>query len=132
MKKNTLKNFCEKTMEMNKEMHDALVEMVNKNGGLIRTESNVLKGSSKNDIYGFVFDEETEMTVEHPIIAVATWENGTVLGVLFDFTDGNTTWESESDEDILEDDGWYSLDGGMVLQNATLYNLCENLWQYAK
>jgi hypothetical protein len=130
MKKNTLKNFCEKTMEMNKEMHDALVEMVNKNGGIVRT--NIDRTHHRFPIYGFIFDEEIETTVEHPIVAVATWENGTVLGVLFDFTDGNTTYENESDEEVLESDDWVTIFGGMVLENATLYNLCENLWQYAK
>lgn len=129
MKKNTLKNFCKKTMKMNKEMHDALVEMVNKNGGIVRTN---IDRAHRFPIYGFIFDEEIEMTVEHPIVAVATFEDGKHLGVLFDFTDGNTTYENESNEEILESDGWVTIFSGMVLENATLYNLCDSLWQYAK
>lgn len=132
MKKNTPQSFCKKMDNLNKKMYDALVEMVNENGGLIRTEPN--NDLSTDNIYGIVWDESPTMqkNVEHPIVAVATWENGTVLGVLFDFTDGKTTWKNESDEELLEDDDWVTIYGGYVLPSPTLYALCETLWQYAK
>ena len=35
-----------------------------------------------------------------------------------------------TDEAILEMDEWYTMFGGYVLSNATLYNLCENIEEY--
>ena len=35
-----------------------------------------------------------------------------------------------TDDEILELDDWYTMFGGHIMSNATLYNICENIEEY--
>jgi len=113
--------FLDATHKLSKEMHDNLVQFVKDNGGFI----NMYDDTGKDTPYGFVMDEYYGENRERRIIAVQVFE-GDELGIMFD---SNVAYENE--EEMCEDeDNWYTIFGGMVMQNATLYSLCECIEQY--
>lgn len=119
-----LQRNVESVIALNGRMHADLVEFLKEHGGLIRTDNH----DDRDTIYGIVMDDAMEENVEHPILAVALM--GDDVCVLFDKTNGHTTLEEMTDEEILEDDDWYSVLGGYVLPASTLYCLCEGIEQY--
>ena len=44
--------------------------------------------------------------------------------------DNNITLGGMTDDEILELDDWYTMFGGHIMSNATLYNICENIEEY--
>lgn len=122
-------------MDLNIRMEKQLVEIVNECGGenkLIRTDKQAQYDENgklidwRTTIYGHIFDEGLDRNTEERIMAVAVFENN--LAVLF-----GTEYEvfgDMTDEEILELDNWHTIFGGMIMSNATLYNLCENITEY--
>jgi hypothetical protein len=90
---------------------------------LIRTDNDI----DKSTLYAFVFDDYFTNYTEKKVLAVAVFE-GRYVGVLVG--ENNETLEGMTDEAILELDEWYTIFGGYLLSNATLYNLCENIEEY--
>jgi hypothetical protein len=90
---------------------------------LIRTDNDI----DKSTIYAFVFDDYFTNYTEKKVLAVSVFE-GRYVGVLVG--ENNETLEGMTDEAILEMDEWYTIFGGYLLSNATLYNLCENIEEY--
>lgn len=122
------KYFGDLTDNINKQMHDTLAEFINEHGGIIRTEN-----PDNDTMYAIVYDEELEMYKEYKVLAVATFDGGKSVGVIGHFVgDTPITFEKMSDEEVLEEDGWYTLYGGMMMWNATLYCLCECIEEYVK
>jgi len=110
-----MKVYCDGVNKQNKIMHDVLVDFVKMNGNYIDTQNL----SDKHDsICAYFFNEETECTQESLVDAVKV-ENDTLLIQIRDYI-----------PDGENDDNWFAVMGGMILQNATIYNLCESLPQY--
>ena len=124
-----LKSLTQKTYDLNSEMEKKLVEIVNECGGenkLIRTDIQRVNENLRTTIYGYLFDEGLDKTTEHRIMAITIFENE--LAVLFG--EEYEVFGDMTDEEILELDSWHSIFGGLIMSNATLYNLCENIAEY--
>lgn len=98
--------YCAKTCKENKRMHDILVYYVECCGGFIDTSSD----ETNDTLYALVFDEQEGHYSECKCDGVRV---------------------SSGHLELSLNDEWFSLLGGMVIMNATLYNLCECLPQYA-
>ena len=122
--KQDLSNSIQAVMNINQDMNNILVGILKSTEKeLIRTDNDI----DKSTIYAFVFDDYFTNYTEKKILAVAVFE-GRYVGVLVG--ENNETLEGMTDEAILEMDEWYTMFGGYVLSNATLYNLCENIEEY--
>lgn len=124
-----LKTLVNKQLELNENMEQELCRVVANAGGLIRTDNN----KDKTTIYGFTMDDYYGNNVEKKILAVTNFigiEENENLGILLGHID--ETLEGMTDEEILELDEWETIFGGEILQNATLYNLCESIYEYIK
>jgi hypothetical protein len=117
-----LEQLAKETFALNEKMHNELVAFVKDHKNLIRTDDI----ENKDAIYGIV-DIDGNGYVEKQIFAVTTFEDNT-LGVLFG--DDFSSIKNYTDEELLELDIWYSVMGGIVLPNATLWCLCEFIEEY--
>ncbi len=116
-------------MDLNIRMEKQLVEIVNECGGenkLIRTDIQRENEKWRTTIYGHIFDESLDRNTEERIMAVTVFENN--LAVLFGAE--YEVFGDMTDKEILELDNWHTIFGGMIMSNATLYNLCENITEY--
>lgn len=98
--------------EQNIEMHKALVEAVKCAGGKIETDDECYE-----TLNAIIFDEAADSFVECTIDAVKVVDDDLYIHT----------------EDIYQDydsNKWYGVMGGLVLINATLYNLCEIIPEY--
>ena len=111
--KNKLVELTAKVVELSKEMEKALIEFTKKAGGKINTCND---GSSNDIIYAYVWDEEEQTYLEKKVIEVEVENNHLVITLDYGLS--------------TEEDSKYSIFGGLILINATLYNLCEALWEY--
>jgi hypothetical protein len=109
-----MKGFCDKQNELSNEMHKALVELVNANGGEIDTSN---EDGTKDTSYAFVFNEFAESYSDFKVDKVRT-TSGCLEIHLPDYY-------SEDENDL-----WFNVMGGICLFNATLYSLCECLHEY--
>lgn len=120
-----LNKLTENVLKLNVQMEKQLIEIVKANGGLIRTDD----ADCKDTIFGYVYDDILEKVIEQKVLAVAVFEDndlGVLMGDTYEMFD-----DDETDEQILEYDNWHIIQGiGAVVINATLYNICENLWDY--
>ena len=116
--KEYLKEYCDNTNKENKRMHDILVNLVNKQGGEIDVSD-----EGKDNIYAIVFDGFEGKYKEYLVTKIRVVNNNLELYVPEYYYD----WERD---DIPKDDFWFSLMGGLVMQNATLYYICECLEEY--
>ena len=122
--KQDLSNSIQAVLNLNQDMNNILVGILKSTEKeLIRTDND----TDKSTLYAFVFDDYFTNYTEKKILAVAVFE-GRYVGVLVG--ENNETLEGMTDEAILEMDEWYTMFGGYVLSNATLYNLCENIEEY--
>lgn len=122
--KQDLSNSIQAVMNINQDMNNILVGILKSTEKeLIRTDNDV----DKSTIYAFVFDDYFTTYTEKKVLAVAVFE-GRYVGVLIG--ENNETLDGMTDDAILEMDEWYTMFGGYVLSNATLYNLCENIEEY--
>ena len=94
-------------------METALIEFVNQAGGEMDTSNDDKKHDS---IYAFVWSEYDEAYIDCKVVRVRTESNRLIIKVDYPLSE--------------EKDGEYWIFGGLVLINATLYNLCECLTQY--
>ena len=122
--KQDLSNSIQGVLNLNQDMNNILVGIIKSTEKeLIRTDND----TDKSTIYAFVFDDYFTNYTEKKVLAVAVFE-GRYVGALVG--ENNETLEGMTDEAILEMDEWYTMFGGYVLSNATLYNLCENIEEY--
>ena len=77
--------------------------------------------------WAYLFDDYFTYYEEKRVLAVTIFE-GRSIGVLLGAN--NETLDGMTDDAILEADEWYTIFGGYLLSNATLYNLCENIEEY--
>lgn len=122
-----LKQLGQEANDLNKKMYDELVIFVEKHGGLIRTD-NYEREKNCDNIYAISMDGDDEPNTEKRVLAVALY-NETELAVLPDLSGGETIL-GMTNQEVLDCDNWEWIKGGYVLQNATLYNLCEAIEQY--
>ena len=117
---NKMDDYCIKTSMLNMEMHKVLVKFVKKAGGEIILD---YLSSGNDALYAFVYNEELSTIQEYEVDKVR------VVNDDFELHIPDVYIESE---DRVDDEKykWYSLMGGMVLINATIYNLCEVLPTY--
>jgi hypothetical protein len=122
--KQDLNNSIQAVLNINQDMNNILVGILKSTEKeLIRTDDD----TDKSTIYAFVFDDYFTNYTEKKVLAVAVFE-GRYVGVLVG--ENNETLEGMTDDAILEMDEWYTIFGGYLLSNATLYNLCENIEEY--
>lgn len=113
-----LEKLAKEVCTLNDKMHKALVEFVKAHGNLIRTDND----DERDIIFGIVDEDDEFGYQEKKITAVTTHENK--LSVFFEDV------ENLTDEELEEHCQWYSVTGGMVLSNATLWRLCEFIGEY--
>ena len=122
--KQDLSNSIQAVMNINQDMNNILVGILKSTGKeLIRTDND----ADKSTIYAFVFDDYFTFYEEKRVLAVAVFE-GRYVGVLVG--ESNETLDGMTDDAILELDEWYTIFGGYLSSNGTLYNLCENIEEY--
>lgn len=122
--KQDLSNSIQAVMNLNQDMNNILVGILKSTGKeLIRTDNDF----PQSTIYTIVFDDYFTNYTEKKVLAVAVFE-GRYVGVLVGEND--ETLDGMTDDEILEMDDWYTIFGGHLLSNATLYNLCENIEEY--
>ena len=122
--KQDLSNSIQTVMNINQDMNNILVGILKSTGKeLIRTDNN----TDKSSIYAYLFDDYFTYYEEKRVLAVTIFE-GRFIGVLL--IEDDTTLDGMTDDEILELDNWYTMFGGYILSNATLYNLCENIEEY--
>jgi hypothetical protein len=122
--KQDLSNSIQAVLNINQDMNNILCGILKSTEKeLIRTDND----TDKSTIYAFVFDDYLTNYTEKKVLAVAVFE-GRYVGVLIG--ENNETLEGMTDEEILEMDEWYTIFGGYLSSNATLYNLCENIEEY--
>jgi hypothetical protein len=122
--KQDLSNSIQAVLNINQDMNNILCGILKSTEKeLIRTDDD----TDKSTIYAFVFDDYLTNYTEKKVLAVAVFE-GRYVGVLIG--ENNETLEGMTDEAILEMDEWYTIFGGYLSSNATLYNLCENIEEY--
>lgn len=121
----TLEVLLKQAVNLNNEMEQAIITIVQANGGLIRTDNNERRGT----IYAFVMDSCMGDVTEKEVLAVSVFDNN--LSVLVQWGDLYDLNEL-TDKEILELDNWYTVTGGYVTANATLYNLCDCILDYVE
>lgn len=122
--KQDLRNSIQAVMNINQDMNNILVGILKSTGKeLIRTDDD----TNKSTIYAFVFDDYFANYTEKKVLAIAVFE-GRYVGVLVG--ENNETLDGMTDAAILEMDDWYTIFGGHISSNDTLYNLCENIEDY--
>lgn len=122
--KQDLSNSIQGVLNLNQDMNNILVGILKSTGKeLIRTDND----ANKSTIYAFIFDDYFTNYTEKKVLAVAVFE-GRYVGVLVG--ENNETLDGMTDDAILEMEEWYTMFGGYVMSNATLYNLCENIEEY--
>lgn len=107
-----LNGYCKLIGKQNVEMHKALVEAVKDAGGEIETTD-----ESCDNLYALIFDEGEQTYIECKIDKIK------VIG-------DNLLIHTADIYQYKDEDEWYPVMGGLVLINATLYNLCEVIPEY--
>ena len=100
-----LNQLTEEVIALSDRMIDAVTRFVKEHGGSIDTSDT----SYKTTIYAYVYNEELERCEEVEVLKVEVVQDELCIS-----TERDT----------------YSVDGGYVLVNATMYNLCEALHEY--
>ena len=107
------KELTNKTIELSKEMERALVALTKKAGGKIDTSND---GMNNDTIFAYVWDEIEETYLEKKVVEVEVEDDNLIITLDYGLS--------------TEEECKYSIFGGLVLINVTLYNLCECLWEY--
>ncbi len=107
-----LKDILNKMVALSKEVEQALVEYVNSHGGKIDTSYD----RDKDIIWAFIYDEIDELYLEKKVTSVKTFNGSLLIQVDYPLS--------------TEEDCWYAISGGLVLINATLFNLLDCLPEY--
>jgi hypothetical protein len=112
---NILEKTLEKMVSLSKEAEQVLVEYVNSHGGEIDTSNDDMH---KDTIWAFIWDEIDETYSERKVTSVKTFNDRLLIQVDYPLS--------------TEEDGWYAVYGGLVIINATLFNLLECLSEYVE
>ena len=126
-----LKDNVKAVCWLNEKMHEDIVQFLKEHNGLIRTDNAERRDKELplcDQIYTISMDGDDEPNTEKRVLAVALFGEDQVA-VLPDLSD-NETILGMTDQEVLDCDNWEWIKGGYVLQNATLYNLCEAIEQY--
>jgi hypothetical protein len=116
---NRLEKCLNDTFKLNERMNRTLVGIIDQQ--VIRTDND----QNRSTIMAIVFDEDFERYEERKVSALAVFDKH--VSVLLN---GDIDLSNLTDEEILEQDCWYSVGGGYLCVNATLYNICENIREY--
>ena len=111
---NILEKTLEKMVSLSKEAEQVLVEYVNSHGGEIDTSNDM----HKDTIWALIWDEIDELYSERKVISVKTFNDRLLIQVDYPLS--------------TEEDSWYAVSGGLVLINATLFNLLDCLPEYVE
>ena len=122
----TLGNMVEEAYSLNVKMEQAIIKVVNENGGFVRATPDC------EPIYGYVYNDESERIEEYKILALTTLKDNNRLSILFGNDYDMYMLDSITKDKLLERKEWYlALDfWGDVLANATLLSICENLEEH--
>ena len=122
----TLGNMVEEAYSLNVKMEQAIIKVVNENGGFVRATPDC------EPIYGYVYNDESERIEEYKILALTTLKDNNRLSILFGNDYDMYMLDSITKDKLLERKEWYlALDfWGDVLANATLLIICENLEEH--
>lgn len=124
--KEKLKDLSNKAIELNNEMHKALIDVVNSQGGFIRTDDD-----NKCGMYAVCCNEFTGDVYDERILAVAVFGKDTPLPDLCVLVVGDKNYDDTiTDEDILEDSNWYSVIGDGIITSPTLIELCNGIYDF--
>lgn len=108
-----LRELAQKAVALSHEMENAIIELVNNAGGCVDTSNEDFQCDT---IYAYVWSEYDETYVEKRVVKVRTDGNSLIIKLDYALSE--------------EEDCEYSIFGGLVLINATLYNLCECIEEY--
>ena len=125
------KSLVEKVNNLNKEMHDAIVELLHQHNGLIRTDNRERESEGKptcTNLYMISMEGDDEPNTEHRIMAVALI-GGDEVAVLPDLSDCETI-KGLTDGEVLSLNDWEWINGGYVHKSATLGAICEGIEEY--
>lgn len=111
--------------ELNKQMHETLIEIVQSHGGFIRTDDD-----NKFGMYAVCINEFTGDVFDERILAVAVF--GQALPELCVLVVGDKDYSDNTitDEEILEDSGWLSVIGDGIIATPTLIELCNGITDF--
>ena len=122
----TLGNVVEEAYSLNVKMEQAIIKVVNENGGFVRTTPDC------DTMFGYVYDDVSERIEERRILALTTLKENNRLSILFGNDYDMYMLDSITKDKILESKEWYLVLGfwSDVLTNATLLNICEKLEEH--
>lgn len=122
----TLGNVVEDAYSLNVKMEQAIIRVVNENGGFVRATPDC------EPMFGYVYNHESERIEECKILALTTLIDNNSLSVLFGNDYDLYLLESTTNDEILESEEWYPALSlwSDVLANATLLNICEKLEEH--
>lgn len=100
-----LRQLTEEVIALSDRMIGAVTRFVNEHGGSIDTSDN----SYRTTIYAYVYNEDLEICEEVEVLEVKVVQDELCIS-----TERDT----------------YAIDGGYVLVNATMYNICEAIHEY--
>jgi hypothetical protein len=125
-----LTELAKEVENLNEKMHAEIVKFLKEHNRLVRTDRNETK-SSRDDMPSNIYVismDSGELNTEKRVLAVAIFEDEQVA-VLPAFSD-NETINGMTDQEVLDCDDWEWINDGFVLQNATLWSICENIEEY--
>ena len=125
-----LTELAKEVENLNEKMHAEIVKFLKEHNRLVRTDRNETK-SSRDDMPSNIYVismDSGELNTEKRVLAVAIFEDEQVA-VLPAFSD-NETIKGMTDQEVLDCDDWEWINDGFVLQNATLWSICENIEEY--
>ena len=126
-----LTELAKEVENLNEKMHAEIVKFLKEHNRLVRTDRNELKLSSDDPLPSNIYlisMDSGELNTEKRVLAVAIFEDEQVA-VLPAFSD-NETINGMTDQEVLDCDDWEWINDGFVLQNATLWSICENIEEY--
>lgn len=125
-----LKDDVKAVVELNKQMHEDIVQFLKEHNSLVRTDNAERRDKEMplcGTIYTISMDGDDEPNTEKAVLAVALFGEDQVA-VLPDL--GNETISGMTDQEVLDCDNWEWVYGGYTLQNATLTSICECIEEY--
>ena len=129
--KSKLKDRVKEVVELNKQMHEDIVEFLKQHNGLVRTDNTERRdmGLSLCDtIHTISMDGDDEPNTEKEVLAVSIDCDDQVC--VLPNMNGYETILGMTDQEVLDCDNWEWIYGGYTLQNATLTSICECIEQY--
>jgi hypothetical protein len=117
-------------VELNEKMHEDIVEFLKQHNGFVRTDNTERRDEGLllcGNIYTISMDGDDEPNTEKRVLAVMLDEDEQVC-VLPDM--GEETISGLTDQEVKDCDNWEWINGGYVLQNATLLSICECIEEY--